>query len=96
MPCSPRAWKASRAAWLVVDPNPRPRTHSARKTAAEGERQFAINQVKEKGVGGWNHVRAAGAQQGVLSAIGSKQNINFTDPMKADFLKFKAAGMTLS
>src|SRR5208283_1016029 len=27
---------------------------------------------------------------------GSKQKINFTDPMKSDFLKFKAAGMTLS
>jgi hypothetical protein len=31
--------------------------------------------------------------EGVLSAIHSKQQINFTDPTRSDFLKFKAAGM---
>jgi hypothetical protein len=34
--------------------------------------------------------------QGVLTALGSKQNINFTDPTKGDWLAFKAGGLEWS
>jgi hypothetical protein len=34
--------------------------------------------------------------QAILSATGSKQNVNLTDPKKSDWLKFKAGGKTLT
>lgn len=34
--------------------------------------------------------------QAILSATGSKQNVNLTDPTKSDWLKFKAGGKTLT
>ncbi len=36
------------------------------------------------------------ANAGLLSATGSKQKINFTDPTRSDWLKFKAFGLTFS
>src|ERR1035437_7946581 len=66
------------------------------KNASQGEKYFAMNQLKEKAwvVGTFGSLLAL--NQGVLSASDSKQKVNVTDPFKPDFLKFKAAGMNVS
>lgn len=88
--------EASRVAWLGVDPARAVRAFANWANASEGEKRFAINQVKEKA---WVLATLGGMlamNQGLLVATGSKQRVNFTDPMAPDFMKFKAAGMTLS
>lgn len=41
------------------------------------------------------HMAMLAANAGLLSALGSKQQINFNDPSKSDWLKFKAGGKTI-
>jgi len=88
--------EASRVAWLAVDPAKAGKTFANWKNATEGEKHFAIQQVKEKA---WVLGTAASLlamNQGFLSATGSDQKINFSDPMKGDWLKFKGMGMQMS
>lgn len=87
---------ASRAAWLAVDPIKSANTFLDWKNATPGEKQFAINQLKEKAWVAGTFFGLLALNQGVLSATGSKQKVNLTDPMKGDFMKFKAAGMNFS
>ena len=88
--------EASRVAWLVVDPAKAAGTLLNWKNASMGEKLFAKNQLKEKAwvVGTLGSLLAL--NQGFLSAVGSDQKINVTDPFANDFLKFKVAGMNLS
>jgi hypothetical protein len=88
--------EASRVAWLTVDPVKAANTFARWKTATPAEKYFAINQVKEKAwvLGTMTSILAL--NQGFLMATGSKQKINFANPMKSDWMKFKAAGMDLS
>lgn len=88
--------EASRAAWLAVDPAKAGATFAHWKTATEAEKTFAIHQVKEKAWVAGTMFGLLALNQGILSATGSKQKINVTDPMKSDFLKFKIAGMDVS
>jgi len=86
----------SRAAWLAVDPVKSAGTLLNWRNATEGDKYFAINQIKEKA---WVLGTLAGllaVNQGILKAVGSKQEINFDDPMHSDWLKFKVAGMNVS
>lgn len=87
---------ASRVAWLTVDPIKSAATFADWRNASEGDKHFAINQIKEKAWVVGTLATMLAINQGILSATGSKQKINVTDPMKGDFLKFKAAGMALS
>jgi hypothetical protein len=86
--------EASRVMWLAGDPIRAVKAFADWKNADEGERQFAINQVKEKAWVAGTLLSLLALNQGILSATGSDQEINFTDPMRSDWLKFKAAGMT--
>lgn len=86
----------SRAAWLAVDPIKSANTFLNWKNASEGDKVFAINQIKEKAWVAGTLLGLLALNQGVLSATGSKQKINLTDPMKSDWMKFKAAGMDIS
>jgi hypothetical protein len=86
----------SRVSWLVVDPVRALRSFAAWDTATPAEKIFAINQIKEKATVAATLFGLLVVNQGILSAVGSNQNINFTNPMKNDFLKFKGAGMTFS
>jgi hypothetical protein len=88
--------EASRVAWLAVDPVKAMMSAVDWKNATQGEKVFAINQMKEKAWVAGTLFSLLAINQGFLSAIGSKQKVNMTDPMKSDFLKFKAAGMTAS
>ncbi|HTQ49255.1 MAG TPA: hypothetical protein VMJ12_00995, partial [Candidatus Acidoferrales bacterium] len=87
---------ASRAMWLAGDPVKAADTFLRWNTATEGEKTFALNQVKEKAWVLGTAYALLNLNQGILSATGSKQKINFTDPMKSDFMKFKVAGMNLA
>lgn len=97
--------EASRVAWLAVDPAKAMATFLDWKNASEGDRHFAMQQVKEKAWVAGTMFSLLALNQGFLSATGSKQKINGLpqslggkgfDPMESDFLKFKAAGMDVS
>lgn len=86
----------SRGAWLVVDPVKAANTFLDWKNASISDKHFAINQIKEKATVAATFFSLLAANQALLSATGSKQKVNMTDPMKGDFMKFKVAGMQLS
>jgi hypothetical protein len=86
----------SRVAWLAVDPIKAADTFLNWKTASRGDKVFAINQIKEKAWVAGTLIGALAINQGILSAVGSKQSINLTNPNQSDWLKFKAAGMDIA
>lgn len=86
----------SRAAWLYTDPVRAIKTFANWKNAPDAEKNFAVQQVKEKAWVAGTMFGLLALNQGALSATGSKQKINFTNPMQSDWLKFKAAGMDAS
>lgn len=88
--------EASRVAWLAVDPVKALASVVNWKNTTAGEKVFAINQIKEKAWVAGTMFGILALNQGFLSAIGSKQKVNFDDPLKSDFLKFKIAGMSFS
>jgi len=88
--------EASRAMWLLGDPIRAADTFINWKDSSLGEKQFAINQVKEKAWVAGTFFGLLALNQGFLSATGSNQKVNMTDPMKSDFMKFKVAGMQVS
>jgi hypothetical protein len=87
---------ASRVMWLAGDPLRAADTFARWNKADIAEKEFAINQVKEKAWVAGTLLGLLALNQGVLSATGSKQKVNFDDPFHSDWLKFKAAGMTAS
>lgn len=86
---------ASRAAWLVADPLRAVKAFSNWKNASEGEKSFAINQVKEKAWVMGTMLSLLAINEGILEASGSNQRVNMTDPMKKDWMKFKVGGMNV-
>jgi hypothetical protein len=92
----------SRAAFLVGDPYKAVEIAStamspAKWKALPPEQKFqVINQVKQKATILAVAYGLLKANQAVLSATGSNQKINTTDPTKSDFMKFKIAGMDFS
>jgi hypothetical protein len=97
--------EASRVAWLAVDPVKAMMSVANWKNATEGEKVFALNQFKEKAWVAGTFYSLLAINQGLLTATGSDQKINGIpefagghgfDPMRADFMKFKAAGMSAS
>lgn len=93
---------ASRVMWLGGDPIRMAKTFANWDKSSVAERQFAMNQLKEKA---WVFGTAASMlalNQGFLAATGSKQKINGIpkslggagiDPLSSDFMKFKVAGL---
>lgn len=86
----------SRAAWLVGDPMKAAATFANWKNASFGDREFAISQIKGKAWVMGSLASLLAMNQGILSATGSDQKVNVTDPFKSDWLKFKVAGMNVS
>lgn len=92
----------SRAAFLVGDPYKAIEITStamspAKWKALPPEQKFqVINQVKQKATILAVAYGLLKANQAILSATGSNQKINTTDPTKSDFMKFKIAGMDFS
>lgn len=86
---------ASRFATLVGDPTKAGITFLK---AAKGDYvspedwHFAVSQVQSKAVMAATGWALLNANNELLKATGSKQRVNFTDPFKSDWLKFKAYG----
>lgn len=95
---------ASRFAWAFGDPARAAITGAKTLTdIVKGEREttpeekaFAINQVREKATVVATMGAMLAANAAILAMSGSKQKINFTDPTRSDWLKFKAAGLDIS
>lgn len=97
--------EGSRVMWLGGDPIRATKAFLDWKNAPEAEKQFAMNQVKEKAWVFGTFATLLALNQGFLSAAGSKQKINGIpkslggagmNPLSSDFLKFKAAGFEAS
>jgi len=86
----------SRAAWIVADPAKMTGTFLNWRNASEGEKVFAVNQIKEKAWVAGTLFGMLALNQGILSLVGSKQKINFDDPLHSDWMKFKAGGMNVA
>jgi hypothetical protein len=91
----------SRVMWAFGDPLRAAGTIANWDHSTTAEKQFAVNQMKEKAWVAGTFASLLAMNQGFLSATGSKQKINGIpesmggagfDPMASDFMKFKAAG----
>lgn len=60
------------------------------------EVHFAKMELKSKLTIGATFASLLALNQGILMMSGSKQKVNFTDPLKSDFGKFKVAGLNVS
>jgi len=86
----------SRAQFLFGDPWQAVKTAANWKKATPGEKDFALRQVKDKAWIAGTMLSLLGMNAAMLAAVGSKQKINFTNPFRSDWLKFKAAGFNIS
>lgn len=94
------AFFAPRLEWarwnkLIVQPAKAVHTFVNWNNATPAEKVAAKIVAKRAGEMLAIYVGALAANQGLLSATGSKQNINFLYPQDSDWLKFKAGGHTL-
>ncbi len=87
--------EGSRWAYLIGDPVKDGKTFANWSSASDGAKAAAIRNTKEKALIAGTYIGLLAANEGLLTATGSKQKINFTDPKKPDFLAFKAAGYQL-
>lgn len=83
---------ASRWMRVVYDPVKTAGTFLNWKDASPAERQAATVRAKHAAEFAATYVGALLVNQGILSATGSQQKVNITDPTKKDWLKFKGAG----
>lgn len=84
--------EASRWAWAVKDTAKAGEIISRWNKASPEERRFAMMEVREKATIAGVYFGLLAANQGLLSAMGSNEQINFTNPRRGDFLSFKIAG----
>jgi hypothetical protein len=89
--------KLELARWnkLVVDPAKAVKTFTNWNNASPSERAAAKIVAKRAGRILATYVSALAVNQGLLSLSGSGQQINFYNPSKKDWLKFKAGGRTI-
>lgn len=86
---------ATRFTRVVLDPVKTAFTLANWKDATPAEKLAATTKLKHAGEFAATYIGALIANQAILSATGSKQNVNFTDPKKSDWLKFKAGDKTI-
>ena len=85
----------SRWAFAVADPIKAARIFSTWKDASPEERMFAMMEVKQKARIAGTYFGLLALNQSMLSASGSNQQINFTNPRRSDFLSFKGFGQNI-
>lgn len=88
--------EGSRWAWLFGDPAKASKTFANWKNETPEARHAAVAEVKQKAVIAGTYFAALTANQAMLTATGSDQKINFTDPTAADWLAFKGGGYKFS
>lgn len=84
--------EASRWMFAVAEPAKAAGTVANWRNATPEMKRQAMSEVKQKAVMIGTYFAALAANQGLLSAMGSNQKVNFTDPKKQDWLDFKVAG----
>lgn len=84
--------EASRWAYLIGDPVRASKIISNWANETPEARQFAKAQIKQKAYIAGTYLGALAVNQGLLSASGSDEEINFTDPRHGDWLSFKGGG----
>jgi len=87
--------EGSRWAWMVGDPLKAAKTFADWNNSTPEAQRFAMSELKQKAVIAGVYYSLLAANQGILSASGSKQSINFTDPRRSDFMSFKLFGHDL-
>lgn len=78
---------------LTVDPAKTIKTFLNWNGASVGERAAAMTRLSGATQFLASNLGFLGVNAGVLAALGSKEKINFTDPMKGDFLAMKGGGV---
>ncbi len=86
---------ASKFNRIIAQPYKAVETLTKWDKATPAEKASAILTAKTTGVQVATLVTLLYANKGLLKLAGSDQDINFTDPQKADWLKFKAGDITL-
>lgn len=84
--------EGSRWAFLLGDPAKAAKTFANWSKETPDARAAAVREVKQKAIIVSTYLGALSVNQGLLSATGSDQAVNFTDPKRSDWLSFKAAG----
>ncbi len=84
--------EASRWMWLYGDPARAAKTFLTWDKASEIDKTAALREARQKLTWAGVYLTSLAANQGFLTAAGSDQKINFTDPTHADWLAFKVAG----
>lgn len=87
--------EGSRWARLAGDPLKTIGTYMDWKNASPGERAVANLRVRRAAEFAATYYTLLAANQGLLKATGSKEDINFTDPTQPDWMRFKAGGKTI-
>lgn len=87
--------EASRWARLIVEPTKALKTFANWKDAKPSERVAAKLITRRAGEQLATLAGLLAANQAILSLSGSKQNINFSDPTKSDWLRFKAGNKVI-
>lgn len=87
---------ASRWSRIVLDPVKTLGTVIDWNNATQAEKYAAITKAKHAGEFAAAYIGALVTNQAILSATGSNQKVNITDPSKSDWLKFKGAGSTIT
>jgi hypothetical protein len=87
--------EASRWAFLLGDPAKTSKTFINWKNETPEARNAALAEVKQKALLAGMYFGALAINQGLLSATGSDQKVNFTNPRRGDWLSFKVNGYNL-
>jgi broad specificity phosphatase PhoE len=74
---------------LVTDPATAIKTVANWKDATPAEKAQSVRVAKNAAQLAATYMAALAANSGLLAVTGSKQKVNYTDPTKSDFLKFK-------
>ncbi len=84
--------EASRWSFLIGDPAKAAGTFLDWKKATPEAKHAAVAEVKQKTIMASTYIGALAINQGLLTAAGSDQEINFLHPTRSDWLSFKGFG----
>jgi hypothetical protein len=87
--------EASRWARIIGDPIKTLDTFAGWKDASAADRHIALTRVKHAAEFTGFYFTTLLVNQAIISAFGSKDKINFTDPTRSDWLAHKIAGRTV-
>ncbi len=87
--------EGSRWMFLIGDPAKASKIVSNWKDETKENKEYAKREMTQKAIIAGTYFGALAINQGFLSATGSNQKINWTNPLRGDWLSFKIAGHNL-